>query len=110
MTDRLTPAQLDAVLALQLTVAWAGERAGEPPRLGWWSSDLVDPLGGADLFLRLVPRTAPWASLILVRRIAQRIDEEQQRARGRTRSPCATLSSEAASRRARTRARLCARP
>ena len=78
MTDRLTPTELDDILALQLSVAWAGERAGEPARLGWWSSDLVDDLGGADLFHRLVPRTAAWASLILVRKVAQRIDEEQR--------------------------------
>ena len=43
---RLTHAQLDEILALQLTVAWAGEAAGEPPRLGWWKTDLVDKEGG----------------------------------------------------------------
>lgn len=74
MTPRLTPAQIDEILALQLTVAWAGEAAGEPARLGWWKSDLVDPEGGGDLFTRLVPRTAPWASLILVRGVARRVD------------------------------------
>lgn len=72
--DRLSPAHLDEILALQLTVAWAGEGAGEPARLGWWSSDLVDELGGGDLFSRLVPRTAAWASLILVREAASRVD------------------------------------
>jgi hypothetical protein len=76
MTDqRLTPTQLDEILALQLTVAWAGEAAGDPARLGWWKSDLVDPEGGGNLFARLVPRTAPWASLGLVRAVARRIDE-----------------------------------
>ena len=70
-----TPEHLDAILALQLTVAWAGEAAGEPPRLGWWKSDLVDPEGGADLFTRLVPKTAAWASLVLVREAARRVDE-----------------------------------
>lgn len=75
MPTRLTAAQLDALLALQLTVAWAGESAGEPPRLGWWKSDLVDPEGGGDLFVRLVPRTAAWASLGLVRESARRADE-----------------------------------
>ena len=69
VSDRLTPAQLDEILALQLTVAWAGEAGGEPGRLGWWKSDLVDRKGGGDLFTRLVPRTAPWAGLILVRAV-----------------------------------------
>jgi hypothetical protein len=72
--DRLTNAQLDEILALQLTVAWAGEAAGEPARLGWWKSDLVDAEGGGDLFKRLVPRTAPWAGLILLREAARRVD------------------------------------
>jgi hypothetical protein len=69
------PTPEDAILALQLSVAWAGETAGDPPRLGWWKSDLVDPEGGGDLFTRLVPKTAPWASLTLVREAARRIDE-----------------------------------
>ena len=72
--DRLSPAHLDEILSLQLAVAWAGEAAGEPARLGWWKSDLVDPEGGGDLFARLVPRTAKWASLILVREAAKRVD------------------------------------
>ena len=75
MTDaRLTPPQLDEILALQLTAAWAGESAGDPPRLGWWKSDLVDPEGGGNLFARLAPRTGAWASLSLVRAVAQRVD------------------------------------
>jgi hypothetical protein len=69
------PESLDAILALQLTVAWAGEAACDPPRLAWWKSDLVDPEGGGDLFARLVPKTAPWASLALVREAARRVDE-----------------------------------
>ncbi len=72
--DRLTPAHLDEILSLQLAVAWAGEGAGEPARLGWWNSDLVDREGGGDLFARLTPRTAAWASLILVREAARRVD------------------------------------
>lgn len=75
MTPRLTLSQLDEILALQLTIAWAGEAAGDPPRLGWWKSDLVDAEGGGDLFARLVPKTAAWASLVLVRAVAIRIDE-----------------------------------
>ncbi len=75
MSIRLSSPQLDEILALQLTVAWAGEAAGDPARLGWWRSDLVDAEGGGDLFARLVPKTAAWASLILVRAVAMRIDE-----------------------------------
>lgn len=75
MPLRLSPAHLDEILALQLTVAWAGEAAGDPPRLAWWKSDLVDPEAGGDLFARLLPRTAAWASLALVRDAARRIDE-----------------------------------
>src|SRR6187455_1033423 len=59
---RISPTHLDEILSLQLAVAWAGEAAGEPARLGWWKSDLVDGEGGGDLFARLVPRTAKWAS------------------------------------------------
>jgi hypothetical protein len=75
MSSRLAPHQLDAILALQLNVAWAGEAAGQPPRLGWWKSDLVDPEGGGDLFARLAPKTAEWASLGLVREVARRVDQ-----------------------------------
>jgi hypothetical protein len=65
---------LDAILTLQLTVAWAGEGRCEPRRLGWWQTDLVDPAGGGDLFARLTPRTAPWAALEAVREAARRVD------------------------------------
>lgn len=70
-----SPEDLDSLLALQLSIAWAGEAAGDPPRLAWWKSDLVDPEGGGDLFARLVPKTAPWASLALVREAARRSDQ-----------------------------------
>jgi len=75
MSVRLTSSQLDEILALQLTVAWAGESAGDPARLGWWRTDLVDREGGADLFSRLAPRTAAWTGLSLVRAAARRVDE-----------------------------------
>ncbi len=74
-SQRLTAAQLDEILAIQLTVAWAGESAGDPARLGWWKTDLVDKEGGGDLFARLAPKTAAWASLLLVRAAARRVDE-----------------------------------
>jgi len=70
MTDRLTPAQLDQILTVQLNVAWAGE--GE--RLAWWKSDLVDAAAGGDLFARLTPKTAAWASLLLVRSVAREVE------------------------------------
>lgn len=76
MQSRLTNTQLDEILALQLTIAWAGEAAGEPSRLGWWKTDLVDREGGGDLFARLLPRTAAWAGLSLVRAAARRVDEQ----------------------------------
>lgn len=84
MQHRLTPAQLDEILAIQLTVAWAGEGAGEPPRLGWWKTDLVDKEGGGDLVTRLAPKTAAWASLQLVRAAARRVEgaAREQLARG----------------------------
>ena len=75
MTASLISSQLDEILALQLTVAWAGEAAGDPARLSWWRTDLVDREGGGDLFARLAPRTAAWAGLSLVRAAARRVDE-----------------------------------
>lgn len=33
---------LDRILALQFTVAWAGEGRCQPKRLGWWETDLID--------------------------------------------------------------------
>lgn len=65
---------LDAILALQLTVAWAGEKAAEPERLSWWDTDLTDEMAGGDLFARLLPKTAAWAGLELARMAAMRAD------------------------------------
>lgn len=64
---------LDEILASQITVAWAGEQ-GQPPRLRWWNTDLVDPDAGGDLFARLMPRTGAWSSLVSVREVARRVD------------------------------------
>jgi hypothetical protein len=66
--------QLDTILGLQLTVAWAGERAEDPARLNWWNTDLIDEAAGGDLFRRLLPRTAVWAGLQLAREAAIRVD------------------------------------
>ena len=72
---RLSPETLDAVLALQLTVAWAGEQNSRPARLGWWRTDILDEAGARDLLSRLTPRTSEWAALEAVREAARRVDE-----------------------------------
>jgi hypothetical protein len=74
MSVRLSSDDLDQILALQFSVAWAGESGGQPPRLGWWQSDLIDAESGGDLFARLLPRTHEWAGLSLARRCAVRVD------------------------------------
>ena len=90
MADRLTAEQLDDILALQLSVAWAGESAGKPPRLAWWQTDLIDPEGGGDLFTRLLPRTGAWAGFELARLAARRV-EAAALARIARRDECWTL-------------------
>jgi hypothetical protein len=65
---------LDAILATQFTVAWAGEGRCQPKRLGWWETDLIDPAGGGDLLARLLPQTHAWAALEAVREAARRAD------------------------------------
>jgi hypothetical protein len=81
---------LDAILALQLAVAWAGER-GNPrqPRLGWWEIDMIDAAGGGDFLARLLPKTHAWAGLELTREAARQVD---QRARRRHANPDAMRS------------------
>ncbi|MDX2024315.1 MAG: BREX-6 system BrxE protein [Deltaproteobacteria bacterium] len=79
-SDGLSNEQLDLILAVQLTVAWAGESGGDPPRLGWWESDLVDADAAGDLFSRLIPRTQKWAGLEAVRAAAIRIDDRRRAA------------------------------
>jgi hypothetical protein len=70
----LADRDLDAVLATQFTVAWAGEGRCQPKRLGWWETDLIDPAGGGDLLARLLPQTHVWAALEAVREAARRAD------------------------------------
>lgn len=70
---------LDQILALQLTIAWAGEGLCQPARLGWWRTDLVDEAGGGDLFARLTPRLQRWSALEAARETARRIDEQKRR-------------------------------
>ncbi len=77
----LADSVLDEILALQITIAWAGEH-GDPPRLRWWNTDLVDEAAGGDLFRRLLPRTGAWASLASVREVARRVDASLRHALG----------------------------
>lgn len=74
MASTIPDAELDQMLALQFTIAWAGEGACVPPRLGWWKTDLIDPAGGGDLMARLLPKTHAWASLEAAREAALRAD------------------------------------
>jgi hypothetical protein len=74
MNPQVDPGELDRILATQLLVAWAGETGGEPKRLGWWETDLIDDAGGGDLIARLAPKTHAWASLELVREAARKAD------------------------------------
>lgn len=75
---------LDAILAIQLAVAWAGEGRCSPRRLGWWETDLIDEAGGGDLLARLLPQTHAWASLEAVREAGRRVDAK---ARGKMADP-----------------------
>lgn len=78
MIEPVPDSAFDAILAHQLTLAWAGEGRCTPPRLGWWETDLVDAEGGGDLLLRLLPQTHLWASLEAVREAARRSDERDR--------------------------------
>jgi len=69
---------LDSALAAQLIVAWAGE-TGDPPRLGWWRSDMASEFGGEDLFRRMLPNTWRWAVLTAAREAARRTDADSRR-------------------------------
>lgn len=74
---------LDRILTLQIAIAWAGEGRCEPRRLGWWQTDVVDPVGGGDLFARLLPRTHAWASLEAAREAARQTDAKARNATAR---------------------------
>ncbi|MBI2395064.1 MAG: BREX-6 system BrxE protein [Deltaproteobacteria bacterium] len=72
-------ADLNAILAVQLTVAWAGETVLGEDRLAWWRTELTDPDAGGDFLSRLLPRTHAWAALAAVRDAASRVDEVGRR-------------------------------
>jgi hypothetical protein len=74
MPTTISTDALDRILALQLSVAWAGERHGDPPSLGWWETSLADPEGGGDFLQRMFPRTHVWAALGSMREAARRAD------------------------------------
>ena len=74
MPAPLSDNALDAILATQFLVAWAGEGRCTPPRLGWWETDLIDEAGGGDFLARLLPQTHRWAALEAVREAARRTD------------------------------------
>ena len=84
MSTPIPDEALDAILAMQLTIAWAGEGRCSPRRLGWWDTDLIDDAGGGDFFARLLPQTHAWASLEAVREAARRTDAK---ARGKMADP-----------------------
>jgi hypothetical protein len=74
VTSPIADPDLDAILATQIMIAWAGEGRCTPRRLGWWESDLVDEAGGGDFLARLLPQTHAWAALEAVREAARRTD------------------------------------
>ncbi|MGH7272374.1 MAG: BREX-6 system BrxE protein [Polyangiaceae bacterium] len=84
MSSAFKDSTLDAILAMQLLIGWAGEGRCSPRRLGWWETDLIDEAGGGDFFKRLLPRTHLWASLEAVREAGRRVDA---RARGKMADP-----------------------
>ena len=77
-SERISASTLDAILALQMTIAWAGEGLCEPKRLDWWRTDVVDAAGGGDLFKRLFPKTHQWAALEAVRLAAIQTDRRER--------------------------------
>ena len=74
----IAPEELDIVLMLQCLVGWAGEGLTDPPRLNWWSTQLLDEWGGEDLFKRLLPRTFEWALLEATRKVAIQADRRKR--------------------------------
>lgn len=78
-SSSLSSVSLDEILTLQLLVAWAGEEGGEPNRLGWWRSSMVDEYGGEDLFKRLLPNTYQWAVLEAARAAAKKVDARSRK-------------------------------
>ncbi|MFM7425255.1 MAG: BREX-6 system BrxE protein [Elainella sp.] len=74
--EQMIASTLDAILALQMSVAWAGEGLCEPKRLDWWRTDLIDMAGGGYFLHELLPKTYEWASLEAVRKVAVAWDKQ----------------------------------
>lgn len=69
-------ATLDTLLALQITVAWAGEQGdSKKERMGWWETMLLDAKAGVDVFRTIAPRTKLWLCCKAVREVARRTEE-----------------------------------
>ena len=85
----MSPEKLDAILTIQLAVAWAGESGDDDPRLRWWETDMVSKYGGQALMEQLTPRTSGWAVLQTALEAARR---EDAAARGRDARPDVLLS------------------
>ncbi len=84
-TPQVPVSELDSVLAVQLTIAWAGETVGGvggENRLGWWRTELTDPEAGGDFLARMLPRTHAWAAFGAVRDAARHVDEVARRRSG----------------------------
>lgn len=65
---------LDRILALQVTVAWAGETE----RLGWWHTDLIDQGGGGYFLAELLPKTHHWSGVEAARQCAILADRQKR--------------------------------
>jgi hypothetical protein len=65
---------LDRILALQVTVAWAGETE----RLSWWHTDLIDQGGGGYFLAELLPKTHQWAGVEAARQCAILADRQKR--------------------------------
>ena len=76
----ISSSQLDKILAMQFTIAWAGEGLSDPRRLDWWKTDLIDEDGGGDLLKRLCPQTHQWVSLEAARKAAIQVDRQKHTA------------------------------
>jgi hypothetical protein len=84
MSSPISDTTLDTILAMQITIGWAGVGRCSPRRLGWWDTDLIDEAGGGDLLARLLPQTHAWAAVEAVREAARRVDAK---ARGKMADP-----------------------
>lgn len=68
----------NAILGLQCLVAWAGEAQAQPARMPWWRSSVMDDLGARYSLDLLLPRTAAWAELEVVRRCASAAERRRR--------------------------------